>query len=57
VLEDFGGDAEKVRSAYRKALIERMTEGKGVHDQVFCLTIIGGEAFITWLKGKFLIEE
>jgi REP element-mobilizing transposase RayT len=57
VLSDFGGDTDKARRAYQKALIEEMTEGKGIHDQVIGQTIIGGEEFIAWVREKLLVEE
>jgi REP element-mobilizing transposase RayT len=57
VLADFGGDTDKARKEYRKALIEEMTQGKGIHDQVIGQSVIGGEEFITWVKERFLGEE
>jgi putative transposase len=57
VLGDFGGDTDKARKEYRKTLIEEMTQGKGIQDQIIGQTVIGGEEFITWVKEKFLSEE
>jgi len=57
VLGDFGGDTDKARKEYRKTLIEDMTQGKGIQDQIIGQTVIGGEEFITWVKEKFLSEE
>ena len=56
VLSEYGGDTDKARKAYRKALIEEMTQGKGVHEQVVGQSVIGSEEFIAWVKGKFLME-
>jgi len=57
VLSEYGGDTDKARRTYRKALIEEITEGKGIYDQVIGQTVIGGEAFIAWVKEKLLAEE
>jgi REP element-mobilizing transposase RayT len=57
VLAEYGGDTDKARKSYRKALIEEMVEGKDLHDQVIGQTVLGGEAFIGWLKETFLSEE
>ncbi len=57
VLADYGGDTDKARKSYRKALIEEMVQGKEIHDQVIGQTVLGGEEFIGWLKETFLNEE
>jgi REP element-mobilizing transposase RayT len=57
VLADYGGDTDKARKSYRKTLIEEMTQGKDIHDQVIGQAVLGGEEFISWLKETFLSEE
>lgn len=57
VLADFGGDTDKARKGYRKALIEEMIQGKGLSDQIIGQSVIGGEKFIAWVTEKYLSEE
>jgi hypothetical protein len=57
VLSDFGGDTDSARREYRKALIEEMSHGRGIHDQVIGQTVIGGAEFLSWVKKKFLEAE
>jgi hypothetical protein len=57
VLSEFGGDTDRARKAYRKALIDEMTEGKNIYDHVVGQTVIGGETFISWVKANLLGEE
>lgn len=57
VLADFGGDTDKARKAYRKALVEEMIRGKGISDQIIGQTVIGGEQFIAWVKETYLSEK
>lgn len=56
VLADYGGDTDKARRSYRKALVKEMTQGKDIHDQIIGQTVLGGEEFIGWLKETFLSE-
>lgn len=57
VLADYGGDTDKARRSYRKALLSEMAQGKRIHDQVIGQTVLGGEKFIGWLKETFLSEK
>jgi REP element-mobilizing transposase RayT len=57
VLADYGGDTDRARKSYRKALLEEMVQGRNIHDQIIGQTVLGGEEFIGWLKGTFLSEE
>ena len=57
VLGEYGGDTERARKLYRKALVEEMIQGKELHDQVVGQTVLGGDAFVGWLKATFLAEE
>lgn len=57
VLADYGGDTDKARREYRKVLVEEMTAGKAIYDQVVGQTVIGGEEFISWIKENLLVKE
>jgi putative transposase len=57
VLADYGGDTDKARRAYRKALVEEMIQGKGISDEIIGQSVIGGEDFISWVKAKYMMEE
>lgn len=57
VLADYGGDTDKARRAYRKVLIEEMTQGKEISDQIIGQSVIGSEEFIAWIKEKYLSKE
>ncbi len=57
MLADYGGDTDKARREYRKALVEEMTAGKGIYDQVVGQTVIGGEEFISWIRENLLAKE
>jgi hypothetical protein len=57
VLADYGGDTDKARKTYRKALIEEMVQGQDIHEQIIGQTVLGGEKFLGWLKGTYLSEE
>jgi REP element-mobilizing transposase RayT len=57
VLADYGGDTDKARRAYRKVLVEEMIQGKGISDQIIGQSVIGGEAFIAWVKDKYMLSD
>jgi putative transposase len=54
VLADYGGDTDKARKAYRKALVEEMIAGKGISDQIIGQSVIGGDKFIAKIKEIYL---
>ncbi len=57
VLADYGGDTDKARKSYRKALIEEMVQGKDIHEEIIGSTVLGGEEFVAWLKKTYLGDE
>ncbi len=57
VLADYGGDTDKARKIYRKALVEEMINGKGISDQIIGQSVIGGAQFIAWVKERYLQAE
>ncbi len=57
VLADFGGDTPKGRAAYRRQLLADIDESLEVKNEVFSQSVIGGEAFLEWVKDTFLAGE
>ncbi len=54
VLSDYGGDNDRARKAYRKALYEDMAAGVNIHDNVLGQSILGGEEFVESITDRFL---
>jgi putative transposase len=57
VLADFGGDTPKGRAAYRRQLLADIDESLDVKNEIFSQSVIGGEAFLDWVKDTFLAGE
>ena len=57
VLSNYGGDTDRARKAYRKALYEEMAAGVGIHDKVLGQSILGGNEFVKSITERFLKEE
>ena len=57
VLSDYGGDTDRARKAYRKALYEEMATGATIHDKVLGQSILGGDDFVESITERFLKEE
>jgi len=57
VLSDYGGDTDRARKAYRKALYEEMAAGAGIHDKVLGQSILGGTDFVESITERFLKGE
>ncbi len=57
VLGEYGGDTGKARRAYRKRILEELTEGAGIKESILAQSILGGEEFIGWVMEKFLSGE
>lgn len=57
VLSEYGGDTDRARKAYRKALYEDMAAGRMIHNEILGQSIIGGDAFIEWVTERFLSGE
>jgi putative transposase len=57
VLSDYGGDTDRARKAYRKALYEEMSAGTGIHDKVLGQSILGGNEFVESITKRFLKGE
>lgn len=54
VLSDYGGDTDRARKKYRKALYEEMAAGAGIHDMVLGQSILGGDEFVESITERFL---
>ena len=57
VLAEYGGDTDKARKAYRKRILEELTEGTGIKESILAQSILSGEEFIGWVTEKFLAGE
>lgn len=53
VLEEYGGDTEKGRKAYRSKIEEDIREGLEIRDKLIG-SILGGDRFIEGIKERFL---
>lgn len=54
VLSDYGGDTDRARKAYRKALYGDMATGAKIHDKVLGQSILGGDDFVESITERFL---
>jgi hypothetical protein len=57
VLGAYGGDTDRARQAYRKALYAELAAGIEIKDKVCGQSILGSEGFIEWVMDKFLRGE
>lgn len=56
VLGDYGGDTDKARKEYEKALVEEMRQGAEIKELIVGQTVIGSDDFIGWIKDNFLTD-
>ena len=54
VLSEYGGDNDRARKAYCKALYGDMAAGIKIHDKILVQSILGGDEFIEWVTKEFL---
>lgn len=54
VLAEYGGNTPKGRTAYRNQLLADTDEDLEVKSHIFSQVIIGGDAFVAWVREKFL---
>jgi REP element-mobilizing transposase RayT len=54
VLGEYGGDTDKARKAYAKALYAEMDKAFDLRHEVVAGSVIGGTAFLDWVKEHFL---
>ena len=57
ILSEDGGDNDRARMAYAKALYADLSSGMKVHDKIIGQSVIGGKEFITWITDNFLKGE
>jgi hypothetical protein len=57
VLSKYGGDNNRARKAYFKALYEDLAVGMKIHDKILGQSILGGDEFIEWVTEEFLKGE
>jgi len=54
ILADYGGDTRQGRAAYRQQLLADIDEEPDVRGAIFGQSILGGEAFLEWVRETFL---
>jgi len=54
VLEEYGGNNDRGRLAYKKRIYADISEKLEIKDKIIGQSILGGEEFIGWVKDKFL---
>jgi REP element-mobilizing transposase RayT len=57
VLEEYGGDTDRARRAYREAILRELKEGIEIKEEVFSQSILGRSEFIEWVKERFIDKE
>lgn len=57
VLEEYGGNTNKARKAYRATIAVDLKEGIEIKDKILGQSILGKEEFIEWVKEKFIDRE
>ena len=57
VLEEYGGDNDRGRLAYKKRIYDDISEKLEIRDKVIGQSIIGGEKFIRWVKEELLKRQ
>lgn len=57
VLEEYGGDNDRGRLAYKKMIYTDITEKIEIKNKIIGQSILGGEEFIGWVRNKFLKKK
>jgi len=57
VLSEYGKDNDRGRQAYRKRIQADIADGLEINDKVIGQSVLGGEKFIKWIKGRFIKGE
>jgi putative transposase len=57
VLAEYGGETDRGRQAYRKALYADLVAGVEIKDKILGQSILGSEGFIEWVMERFLTGE
>jgi putative transposase len=54
VLGEYGGDTDKARREYKKRIYAEITTDTEIKDNIIGQSILGGEAFIAWVKDTYI---
>jgi len=54
VLEEYGGDTERARKAYRARIVGEISENPRIWGQVLGQSLLGSDGFIAWVKEHHL---
>ena len=57
VLEEYGGDNDRSRLAYKKGIYDDISDKLEIRDKIIGQSIIGGEEFIKWVKEELLERQ
>ena len=57
VLEEYGGENDRGRLAYKEMIYTDITEKIEIKDKIIGQSILGGEEFIGWVRNKFLKKK
>jgi putative transposase len=54
VLGEYGGDTDKARREYKKRMYAEIAESAEIKESILGQSILGGEAFIAWVKEHYI---
>lgn len=54
VLSEYGGDTARGRRSYKERLLQDIAEGLEVKKNIVGQSVLGGDAFIKWIKESFI---
>src|SRR3972149_8442091 len=57
VLEEYGGDNDRSRLAYKKGIYDDISDKLEIRDKIIGQSIIGGGEFIKWVKEELLERQ
>jgi len=57
VLAEYGGDTQTGKMEYRKQIIDDLTAGVPVREQIVGQSVLGSENFVSWVREKYIVQE
>lgn len=57
ILEAYGGDNNKGRKAYWRAICSDLSKGVDIRQEIVGQSILGNDKFIKWVKERFLTKD
>ncbi len=54
ILEEYGGDTPKGRQLYKKKIVDDLTAGLIIKDQIVGQSILGSKVFVAWVRETFI---